>query len=141
MVLVVGIAYPIIVMIIGEYALPFQSNGSLLTLKEKPIGSKLIAQEFKSPKFFHPRSTTDSASSVDPHITPEDAFSQVSNVSKATGIPQNTLVTLIELDIERNKVSNALVFAPYYVNVLQVNLDLVKNYPEHYQEFLINIQR
>ncbi|MFL6315115.1 MAG: potassium-transporting ATPase subunit C [Nitrososphaeraceae archaeon] len=141
MVLVVGIAYPIIVMIIGDYALPFQSNGSLLTLNGKLIGSKLIAQEFNSPKLFHPRSTTDSASSVDPHITPESAFSQVSNVSKATGIAKNTLVTLIELDIERNKVSNALVFAPQYVNVLEVNLDLVKNYPEHYQEFLRNIQR
>ncbi|MFL6506938.1 MAG: potassium-transporting ATPase subunit C, partial [Nitrososphaeraceae archaeon] len=46
MVLVVGIAYPIIVMIIGDYALPFQSNGSLLTLNGKLIGSKLIAQEF-----------------------------------------------------------------------------------------------
>jgi K+-transporting ATPase ATPase C chain len=141
MVLVVGIAYPIIVMIIGDYALPFQSNGSLLTLNGKLIGSKLIAQEFNSPKLFHPRSTTDSASSIDPHITPESAFSQVSNVSKATGIAKNTLVTLIELDIERNKVSNALVFAPQYVNVLEVNLDLVKNYPEHYQEFLRNIQR
>jgi potassium-transporting ATPase KdpC subunit len=141
MVLVVGIAYPIIVMITGDYALPFQSNGSLLTLNGKLIGSKLIAQEFNSPKLFHPRSTTDSASSVDPHITPESAFSQVSNVSKATGIAKNTLVTLTELDIERNKVSNALVFAPQYVNVLEVNLDLVKNYPEHYQEFLRNIQR
>lgn len=136
MVLVVGIAYPIIMMVIGEYALPFQSNGSLLTLNGKPIGSKLIAQEFTSPKFFHSRSPTDSASSVDPHITPESAFSQVSRISKVTGIPQNTLVTLIELDIERNKVSNALVFAPQYVNVLQVNLDLVKNYPEDYQDFL-----
>jgi K+-transporting ATPase ATPase C chain len=141
MVLVVGIGYPIIMMVIGEYALPFQSNGSLLTLNGKPIGSKLIAQEFTSPKFFHPRSPTDSASSVDPHITPESAFSQVSTISKATGIPQNTLVTLIELDIERNKVSNALVFAPQYVNILEVNLDLAKNYPEHYQEFLRNIER
>jgi K+-transporting ATPase ATPase C chain len=129
------------VIILGDYALPFQSNGSLLTLNGKLIGSKLIAQEFNSPKLFHPRSTTDSASSVDPHITPESAFSQVSNVSKATGIAKNTLVTLIELDIERNKVSNALVFAPQYVNVLEVNLDLVKNYPEHYQEFPRNIQR
>lgn len=56
-------------------------------------------------------------------------------------IPQNTLVTLIELDIERNKVSNAVVFAAQYVNVLVVNLDLVKNYPEHYQEYLRDIQR
>lgn len=139
--LVVGIAYPIIIMVIGKYALPLQSNGSILTLNGKPVGSKLIAQEFTSPIFFHSRSPTDSASSVDPHITPENAFLQVSRVSKATGIPQNTLVTLIELDIERNKVSNALVFAPQYVNVLAVNIDLVKNYPEHYQEFLGNMER
>ena len=90
MVLVIGIAYPIVVIGIGKYALPFQSNGSLLILYGKPIGSKLIAQEFNSPKFFHPRPPTDSASSVDPHITPETAFSQVSRVSNATGIPQNT---------------------------------------------------
>lgn len=141
MVLVVGIAYPIVVIGIGKYALPFQSNGSLLTLNGKPVGSKLIAQEFDSPKFFHPRLPTDSASSVDPHITPENAFLQVSRVSKATGIPQNSLVTLIELDIERNKVSNTLVFAPQYVNVLVVNLDLVKNYPENYLEFLGNMER
>ena len=50
-------------------------------------------------------------------------------------------MTLIELDIDRNKVSNGLVFAPQYVNVLQVNLDLVKNYPEHYPEFLKDIQK
>ena len=49
--------------------------------------------------------------------------------------------TLIDLNIERNKVSNALVFAPQYVNVLEVNLDLVRQYPEHYHEFLINMAR
>ena len=40
---------------IGEITLPFQSNGSLLILDGKVVGSKLIAQEFKSDKFFHPR--------------------------------------------------------------------------------------
>jgi potassium-transporting ATPase KdpC subunit len=114
---------------------------TLLTLHGKVVGSKLIAQEFKSPKFFHSRSTSDSALTVDPHITPENAFAQVSNVSKVTGIPHNVLETLIDLNIERNKVSNALVFAPQYVNVSEVNLDLVRQYPEHYPEFLINIEK
>jgi len=82
MILVVGIAYPLILVSLGEFALPYQSSGSLLTLHGKVIGSKLIAQEFKSPKFFHSRSTSDSASTVDPHIPPENAFAQVSNVSK-----------------------------------------------------------
>ena len=139
MILVVGIGYPILLVLIGEVTLPFQSNGSLLTLDGKIVGSKLIAQEFKSPKFFHSRPSSDSASTVDPHITPDNAIAQVSNVSKATGIPQNTVRTLIELNIERNKVSNALVFAPQYVNVLEVNLDLVRQYPEHYTEFMENI--
>ena len=141
MILVVGIGYPILLVLIGEVTLPFQSNGSLLTLDGKIVGSKLIAQEFKSPKFFHSRPSSDSASTVDPHITPDNAIAQVSNVSKATGIPQNTIRTLIELNIERNKVSNALVFAPQYVNVLEVNLDLVRQYPEHYTEFLKNIYK
>ena len=84
-------------------------------------------------KIFH-----QSKSPVDPHITPEDAFSQVSRISKATGLPENTLNTIIQLNIERNKVSNVLVFAPQYVNVLEVNLDLINGYPEIYQEFVTN---
>lgn len=141
MILIAGIAYPIILVLIGEFTLPYQSTGSLFTLDGKIIGSKLIAQEFNSTSFFHSRPSADSASTVDPHITPENAFTQVSNVSKATGIPHNALETLINLNIERNKITNGLFFAPQYVNVLEVNLDLVKQYPEHYQEFLNNLNR
>ena len=135
MILLTGIAYPLLLVMIGEVALPFQSNGSLLTLDVKVIGSKLIAQEFTSNKFFHPRPVASSTSGVDPHLTPEDAYSQVPRISRATGLEVNTLKTIIQLDIERNKVSNILVFAPLYMNVLQVNLDLITGYPKIYQEF------
>jgi K+-transporting ATPase ATPase C chain len=107
-----------------------------VTFNGKSIGSILISQEFKSPKFFHSRPSSDSASGLDPHITPENAFAQISNVSKASGIPKNTLRTLIELDIERNKNSNLLAFAPDYINVLELNTELVKRYPEAYGEFI-----
>lgn len=140
MILVAGIAYPLLLVMIGEITLPFQSNGSLLILDGKVVGSKLIAQEFKSDKFFHPRPTLNSTSGVDPHITPEDAFSQVPRISRATGLEVNTLKTIIQLDIERNKVSNMLVFAPLYVNVLQINIDLITAYPRIYQEFTENTQ-
>ena len=69
-----------LLVVIGEITLPFQSNGSLLTLDGKVVGSKLIAQEFKSDKFFHSRPAANSTSGVDPHITPEDAFSQVPRI-------------------------------------------------------------
>ena len=86
----------------------------------------------------HIRPAAQTASGVDPHITPEDAFAQAANVSKATGIPINTIRTLIELNIERNKVENLIVFAPHYVNVLEVNMELVRQYPEIYAEFVNN---
>jgi potassium-transporting ATPase KdpC subunit len=140
MLVVTGIIYPLVLVVIGQSTLPYQSNGSLITINGKVIGSKLIAQDFKSAKFFHPRPSSDSASNVDPDITPENAFLQVSNVSRATGINPNALNTLIELNIERNRVSNMVAFAPNYVNVLEVNLELVKQYPDVYSAFLNSAQ-
>jgi K+-transporting ATPase ATPase C chain len=136
MLVVTGIAYPISIVAIGQSSFPYQSKGSLMTINGEVIGSKLIAQDFKSPKFFHPRPSSDSASTVDPHITPENAFLQISNVSSATGISQNALRTLIELNVERNRVSNIVAFAPDYVNVLEINSDLVNQYPDIYSGFL-----
>ena len=140
MLVVTGIVYPLILVAIGQSTLPYQSNGSLITINGKVIGSKLIAQEFKSPMFFHARPSSDSASTVDPDITPKNAFLQVSNVSRATGINPNALNTLIELNIERNRVSNMVAFAPNYVNVLEVNLELVIQYPDVYSAFLNSAQ-
>ena len=132
MVIVLGIAYPLILAEVGQLTLPFQSGGSIVEFNGEKIGSKLIAQEFESAKFFHPRPPSDSASTVDPHITPEEAYAQIKNVSEATDIHQNTLRTLLNLNIEQNKITNALFFAPQYVNVLEVNIELVNQYPEVY---------
>ena len=132
MVIGLGIAYPLILAEVGQLTLPFQSGGSIVEFNGEKIGSKLIAQEFDSAKFFHPRPPSDSASTVDPHITPESAYAQIKNVSEATGIHPNTLRTLLNLNIEQNKITNAIFFAPNYVNVLEVNIELVNQYPEDY---------
>ncbi len=132
MVVALGIAYPLILAEVGQLTLPFQSGGSIVEFNGEKIGSKLIAQEFDSNMFFHPRPSSDSASTVDPHITPESAYAQIKNVSEATGIHQNTLRTLLNLNIEQNKITNAIFFAPNYVNVLEVNIELVNQYPEVY---------
>ena len=34
--------------------------------------------------------------------------------------------------MEQNKITNGLFFAPYYVNVLEVNLEMVRQYPQVY---------
>jgi potassium-transporting ATPase KdpC subunit len=133
MIVTTGVAYPLLVTAIGQTALPYQSNGSQVVLNGKVVGSELIAENFNSAKFFQPRNSTDSGSGVDPDITPAMAFSQIPTISNATGIPANALKTLVELDIERNKDTNGLLFAPDYVRVLNLNVELVKQYPEVYQ--------
>ena len=106
MIIATGIAYPLLLVMIGEVALPFQSNGSLITLDGKVVGSKLIAQEFKSDKFFHSRPACEFYFWSRPPYYPRRAFLQVPRISQATGLEANTLRTMIQLDIERNKVSN-----------------------------------
>ncbi|MGC2440772.1 MAG: potassium-transporting ATPase subunit C [Nitrososphaeraceae archaeon] len=136
MIVATGIAYPLLLVLVGNLALPFQSTGSMVTLDGKVVGSKLIGQEFKSDNLFHIRPATNSTSTVDPHITPEDAYAQVPRISKATGLPEYTLKTILQFNIEKNKVTNVLVFAPNYVNVLEVNVELISGYPDVYQEFV-----
>ncbi len=132
MIITTGVAYPLLVTAIGQTTLPHQSNGSQVILNGKVVGSELIAQNFNSAKFFQPRN--DSGSGVDPDITPASAISQIPAISSATGIPTNALKTLVDLDIARNKETNALVFAPDYVNVLNLNIELVKQYPDVYAQ-------
>ncbi|SRR5579885_470697 len=134
MIVTTGIAYPLLVTTIGQTIMPYQSNGSQVVLNGKVVGSELIAQNFNSPKFFQPRNSTDSGSGVDPDITPASAISQIPTISNATGIPANALKTLVDLDIARNRETNALVLAPDYVNVLNINVELAKQYPEVYAQ-------
>lgn len=130
MIITTGVAYPLLVTAVGQTVLPSQSNGSQVILNGKVVGSELISQSYNSAKFFQPRN--DSASGVDPDVTPDSAISQIPVISSATGIPANVLKTLVDLDVARNKETNALVFAPDYVNVLNLNIELVKQYPEVY---------
>ena len=50
-----GMIYPLFIMGISHIIFSYQANGSLIKHNNKIIGSKLIAQEFTSPKYFHGR--------------------------------------------------------------------------------------
>jgi len=47
--------YPLVVWALSQGLFPDQANGSLIKEKELVRGSKLIAQSFTQPKYFHPR--------------------------------------------------------------------------------------
>ncbi len=53
--LVLGLAYPAVMTGFAQVAFPNRADGSLLKVDGKIVGSKLAAQEFKKPGYFHSR--------------------------------------------------------------------------------------
>jgi K+-transporting ATPase ATPase C chain len=127
--LICGLFFPLLVTGIAQVFFPYQANGEIVQLNGNPIGSNLIAQNFTLPLFFHPRN--DSASGVDPDITLQDAYSQIPGISNATEISVETLTNLVN----QNQEGTLWIFGSPYVNVLRVNLELIKEYPSTYSGF------
>jgi K+-transporting ATPase ATPase C chain len=53
--LICGLIYPLTITIIAQAVFPEQSNGSIIKNWRQIIGSRLIGQQFTSPKYFHGR--------------------------------------------------------------------------------------
>jgi potassium-transporting ATPase KdpC subunit len=126
---VCGLLYPLVVTGFAQVLFPNQANGEIIYVNGKAVGSELIAQTFTLPIFFHARN--DSASGVDPDITLQDAYSQVSGIHNATGISETELNQIID----KNKEGPFLGFGNPYVNVLQLNLELIQAYPTIYKDY------
>jgi len=52
---VLGLIYPAVMVLFGQLVFPSQANGSLITVGGKTVGSKLAAQSFNGPRYFHER--------------------------------------------------------------------------------------
>ena len=129
--LICGLLYPFFITGIGQVFFPYQANGELAKLNGQSIGSNLIAQNFTLPIFFHTRNESQSASGVDPDITLRDAYSQIPRISNATGIPVDSLTNIVN----QNQEGTLWIFGSPYVNVLRINLALIKEYPSIYSGF------
>ena len=127
--LICGLFFPLLVTGIAQVFFPYQANGDIVQLNGKDVGSNLIAQNFTMPIFFHPRN--DSASGVDPDITLQDAYSQIPGISNATGISSSALTNTVN----QNQEGTLWIFGSPYVNVLRVNIELIREYPSAYGDF------
>ena len=127
--LICGIAFPLLITGLAQVFFPNQANGEIVQFNGQAVGSNLIAQNFTQPLFFHPRN--DSASGVDPDITLQDAYSQIPRIQNATGIATEMLNQMVNQNTE----GTYWIFGIPYVNVLRLNLALVKTYPSVYNEF------
>jgi len=134
--LICGLLYPFLITGIGQVFFPYQANGDLAKLNGQAVGSNLIMQNFTLPIYFHTRNETSdqSASTVDPDITVQDAATQVPGISNATGIPAAALTSLVN----QNQQGTFWIFGSPYVDVLQLNLLLINNYPSVYSNFTAN---
>jgi potassium-transporting ATPase KdpC subunit len=52
---VLGLVYPAVMVLFGQVFFPSQANGSLITRDGQTVGSKLAAQAFNGPRYFHER--------------------------------------------------------------------------------------
>ncbi len=127
--IICGLFFPLLITGIAQAFFSYQANGEIVQLHGRDVGSNLIAQNFTLPIFFHPRN--DSASSVDPDITLQEAYSQIPRISNSTGLSEEALTNL-----ENQNVEGAVwIFGSPYVNVLRLNLKLIEQYPVIYQKF------
>ena len=133
--LICGLFYPIFVTGVSQTIMPSQANGNLARLQGQPVGSYLIDNDFTSPMFFHTRNEsnplTASASGVDPDITIPQAISQIPRISNATGISPSALTQIVS----KNEQGVYWIFGSPFVDVLQLNLDLINQYPSVYSNF------
>lgn len=53
--LLLGFVYPAVMVVVGQVAFSNQANGSLIQKNGRTVGSKLAAQAFNGPDYFHPR--------------------------------------------------------------------------------------
>jgi len=129
--LICGLFFPLLITGIGQVFFPYQANGEIVQLNGQAVGSNLIAQNFTLPIFFQERNESQSASGVDPDITLQQAYSQIPRISNATGIPVDSLTNIVN----QNQEGTLWIFGSPYVNVLRINLVLIKEYPAIYSGF------
>ena len=65
MTVVLGLAYPLLVLGIGQLIAPAKANGSLVAVNGKTVGSSLIGQSFTEPQWFQGRPSAAGADGYD----------------------------------------------------------------------------
>ena len=126
--LICGIIFPLVVTGLAQTLFPYQANGEIVTLDGRRVGSNLIDNNFTLPIFFHARNN--SASGVDPDITLAEANAQIPRIAMATGISAPAIEGIVNSNVE----GMYWIFGSPYVNVLRLNIALIKQYPSVYNQ-------
>lgn len=103
MTIVLGIAYPLLVLGVGKVIAPAKADGSLVTADGKTVGSSLIGQLFTDPKWFQGRPSAAGSNGYDPTASGGSNLSADSPtllkavndrkavIAKADGVPESAV--------------------------------------------------
>ena len=103
MTVILGIAYPLLVLGVGKVIAPSKADGSLVTVNGKTVGSSLIGQNFTAPQWFQGRPSAagtdgyDATSSGGSNLSADSpALLKAINgrkaaIAKADGVPESAI--------------------------------------------------
>ncbi len=102
-----GVVYPFAIWAGAQIIAPSQANGSLVTLKDKVVGSSLIGQNFASDKYFHARpsatQTQDPAHPDDPTKTIDAPYNAANSTGSNLGPTSQKLIDRVKADVEAKR--------------------------------------
>ena len=99
--------YPLAITGVAQVAMPYQANGSLLSVGDKPVGSALIGQNFASDKYFHSRPSAtqaqDPAHPDDPTKTIDAPYNAANSTGSNLGPTSQKLIDRVKADVEAKR--------------------------------------
>jgi K+-transporting ATPase ATPase C chain len=99
-----GLAYPLAITGIAQVAMTSAANGSLVYIDGKPVGSKLIGQNFATDKYFHSRPSAtqaqDPAHPDDPTKTVDAPYNAANSTGSNLGPTSQKLIDRVTADVK-----------------------------------------
>ncbi|MFN8040889.1 MAG: K(+)-transporting ATPase subunit C [Acidimicrobiales bacterium] len=98
---VLGLAYPVVVLGLAQVGFKAKADGSLVTVKGAVVGSSLIGQQFSDPKYFQPRASaagplaSGTPSTPDAPVDPS-SLAQANSGGSNLGPTNDTLLSTVE---------------------------------------------
>ena len=100
MTVLLGLIYPAVMTALAQTLFRNQANGSLLVVNGQIVGSRLIAQSFTKPEYFHPRPSAAGPNGYDPTATNGSQLGPTSAklVNGATKVDDKTKKEVVDFD-------------------------------------------
>jgi potassium-transporting ATPase KdpC subunit len=105
---ITGIAYPLIVTGVARIVFPDQAGGSIIVRGGKPVGSRLIGQNFSAPKYFWSR----------PSATSPQPYNGVASSGSNLGPLNPALTERIKNSIDALRAADPTATAPVPVDLV-----------------------